>query len=98
MDGHQRRDHRAHGHRSRDLSGHHRRDHRRRQESEHVDKRSSKILSKGDEKGRQHLEQSLAEPALSSDKDYVRRWLTQTEKEHNPDDGNPREREREHSK
>ncbi|TVY36478.1 hypothetical protein LOCC1_G005395 [Lachnellula occidentalis] len=96
MDRHHQRDHRARERKPQDAVGDHRQGHQRRRESERIEKRSSKVLPRSAEISSLHLGQSLVGPALSGDKDYVRRWLIHNEQEQSAADERSKGVERPH--
>jgi hypothetical protein len=86
MESRHREDHRTHKRKVKDSTEHYRHERHLRHESERAEKRASKIPAQSDSRPRPHLDRRRAEPALSGDNDYVRRWLTHTEKEIQPGD------------
>ncbi|TVY12700.1 hypothetical protein LARI1_G009340 [Lachnellula arida] len=94
MDRHHQRDHRAHERKPKDAVGDHRQGYHRRRASERIEKRPAKVHAQSAEISRPHLRQSLIGPALSGDKDYVRRWLMQNEQEQGAADERSKEVEK----
>jgi len=81
MERRHREDHRAHERKAKVSTEHRRHDHHRKNESGRAEKPSLKDPSQGNSRPRPRPDNNQAEPTLSGDNDYVRRWLVQTEKE-----------------